>query len=102
MTSPNSQPVDLDGLDPETRRVVEKFLTAEPVRRRQPPKKVGVRQRPAPAIPVAPRRYKDVQTAREAVDAGRHAADERWEKRRAAREAQRRMDRGLPPIEGKP
>lgn len=96
----NLEPVDLDKLDPEARAVVEKFLTAEPVRRRQPPKKVGVRAKPAPAIPVPPRRYKDAQTAREAYDAAQDARSEQWERRKRVREMQRRMDAGLPPIKG--
>lgn len=93
----NLSPVDLDALDPEARAVVEKFLSAEPVRRRQPPKKVGKKPRVPSGIPVPPRRYKDAQTRKEALQAGWEAQSDRYERRKKVREMQRRMDRGLPP-----
>lgn len=50
MTSPNTRPVDLDSLDPATRAVIEKFIGAEPKRRRPVPTRVGNRAKARPSF----------------------------------------------------
>lgn len=98
MTSKNTKPIDLDALDPDTRAIVEKFIDAEPIRRRPVPKTVGHKAKTAPAIPQMPRQYKDAKTRREALKAGHEARDAWYQRRKTARDQQRRLDQGLPPL----